>query len=135
MENTPFGRKQIAPRELCVQAGRAAAAICFAAYDDVALTVLTGLGVPEPERLTGPAVTLVADMRLRRLATDTPGTNGRRGGDETAGQPCGAVNTGPAIAATARLTCGACVVSSSGTPWKTGTGTFRCCCGGVVGIS
>ena len=76
--NTRFGHEEIAPLELYIQAGRDpglrdAAAECFAAYDQVALTVLRGLGVPSPERLAGPVVALIAGLQLRRLATGTTG--------------------------------------------------------------
>ncbi len=71
----------IAPLELYIQAGRdpslrPAAATCFAAYDELALTVLSALGVSSPERLTGPVVALVAGMQLRGLATGTAGSTG-----------------------------------------------------------
>jgi DNA-binding transcriptional regulator YbjK len=76
--HTRFGLEEIAPLELYIQAGRDpglrdVAAECFAAYDRVAVTVLTGLGVPEPQRLAGPVVALIAGMQLRRLATGTTG--------------------------------------------------------------
>ncbi len=76
--HTRFGHEEIAPLELYIQAGRDpglrdAAAECFAAYDRVALTVLRGLGVPEPHRLAGPVVALIAGLQLRRLATGTTG--------------------------------------------------------------
>jgi len=76
--HTRFGHEEIAPLELYLQAGRDpglrdAAAECFAAYDRIAVTVLSGLGVPEAERLAGPVVALLAGMQLRRLATGTTG--------------------------------------------------------------
>jgi len=75
------GREEIAPLELFLQAGRDsalrdAADACFAAYDQVALTVLSGLGVPDPGRLAGPVVAMIAGMQLRRLATGTTGETG-----------------------------------------------------------
>ena len=80
-ESITFGREEIAPLELFVHAGRDpalrdAAAECFAAYDEIARTVLSGLGVPDPDRLAGPAVALIAGLQLRRLATGTPGGTG-----------------------------------------------------------
>ncbi|MEU9132583.1 hypothetical protein AB0D08_31505 [Kitasatospora sp. NPDC048540] len=49
---------------------RDAAADCFAAYDQLAASILKALGVPEPERLAGPVVALVIGFRLRRVATN-----------------------------------------------------------------
>jgi DNA-binding transcriptional regulator YbjK len=79
--NTTFGREELAPLELYLHAGRDsqlrdAARECFAAYDQVAVTVLAGLGVPSPERLAGPVVALIAGLQLRRLATGTAGDTG-----------------------------------------------------------
>ncbi|MFC4853791.1 TetR/AcrR family transcriptional regulator [Actinophytocola glycyrrhizae] len=79
--DTRFGHEQIAPLELYLQAGRApsprdAAASCFEAYDRIAVTVLTRLGVPSPDRLAGPVVALLTGLQLRRLATDEPGATG-----------------------------------------------------------
>ncbi|HEU5476078.1 MAG TPA: TetR family transcriptional regulator [Actinophytocola sp.] len=80
-EGVPFGSERIASLELFVHAGRDpalrdAATACFAAYDQIALTVLSGLGVPEPHRLAGPVVALVAGIQLRRLATGSAGGTG-----------------------------------------------------------
>ena len=79
--HTRFGHEQIAPLELYIQAGRNpslrdAAAACFEAYDRIAMTVLTRLGVPSPDRLAGPVVALLTGLRLRGLATGEPGTTG-----------------------------------------------------------
>jgi AcrR family transcriptional regulator len=76
-----FGQAEIAPLELFLHAGRDpalrdAAGACFAAYDEVARTVLDGLGVVAPERLAGPVVALIAGMQLRRLATGSTGATG-----------------------------------------------------------
>jgi TetR/AcrR family transcriptional regulator, regulator of biofilm formation and stress response len=76
--HTRFGHEQIAPLELYIQAGRDpslrdAAAECFAAYDRLAVTVLRGLGLPDPERRAGPVVALLAGLQLRRLATGSTG--------------------------------------------------------------
>jgi DNA-binding transcriptional regulator YbjK len=76
--DTRFGHEQIAPLELYIQAGRDpalrdAAASCFEAYDRIAATVLTRLGVPSPDRLAGPVVALLTGLQLRRLATGEPG--------------------------------------------------------------
>lgn len=80
-ESITFGREEISPLELFLHAGRDAslrdaAGSCFAAYDEVALTVLSGLGVPDPERLAGPVVALIAGLQLRRLATGAAGGTG-----------------------------------------------------------
>jgi AcrR family transcriptional regulator len=80
-QSITFGREEIAPLELFLHAGRDpalrdAAGACFAAYDQVALTVLSGLGVPSPEKLAGPVVALIAGLQLRRLATGSPGGTG-----------------------------------------------------------
>jgi TetR/AcrR family transcriptional regulator, regulator of biofilm formation and stress response len=76
--NTRFGHEEIAPLELYIQAGRDpslrdAAAECFAAYDRIAASVLGALGRPDPERLAGPVVALIAGLQLRRLATGSTG--------------------------------------------------------------
>jgi len=80
-ESISFGREQIGAIELFVHAGRDEvlredAAYCWAAYDELARTVLTGLGVPDPEPLVGPVVALIAGLQLRRLATGAPGSTG-----------------------------------------------------------
>lgn len=80
-ESTTFGREQLAPLELYLHAGRdphlrEAASRCFAAYDAIAVTVLSRLGVPHPSRLAGPVVALIAGLQLRRLATGTTGETG-----------------------------------------------------------
>ncbi|MFE9566522.1 TetR/AcrR family transcriptional regulator [Streptomyces sp. NPDC006487] len=72
--DTAFDSEHIAPFELYIQAGRdpqlrAAAAECFAAYDQLAASILGALGVPDPERMAGPVVALVIGLQLRRLAT------------------------------------------------------------------
>ncbi|SER75876.1 TetR/AcrR family transcriptional regulator [Actinokineospora terrae] len=74
VENLP---SDLAPFELYLHAARDpslrdATSRCFAAYDALTLTILTALGVPSPEHLTGPVVALVAGMQLRHLATGTP---------------------------------------------------------------
>ncbi|MFF5213390.1 TetR/AcrR family transcriptional regulator [Streptosporangium sp. NPDC000396] len=74
---TPFDSRQIAPFELYIQAGRderlrTAAAQSFAAYDRLAARILTGLGVPDAERLASSAVALVFGLQLRSLATGLP---------------------------------------------------------------
>jgi TetR/AcrR family transcriptional regulator, regulator of biofilm formation and stress response len=74
---TAFDSTHIAPFELYVQAGRderlrAAAAECFGAYDRLAAQILTGLGVPDADRLASTAVALVFGLQLRRLATGAP---------------------------------------------------------------
>jgi AcrR family transcriptional regulator len=76
IEQLPFGTDEIAPHELYLQAGRDpglrdATQRCFAAYDELAETILEALGVPEPERLAPPVVALITGLQLRRLATGT----------------------------------------------------------------
>ncbi|WP_163509862.1 TetR/AcrR family transcriptional regulator [Fodinicola acaciae] len=78
LESMTFGREDIAPLELFLQAGRdhdlrGAAARCFEAYERLAVTVLTALDMPDPERLAGPVVALIAGLQLRRLATGEVG--------------------------------------------------------------
>jgi DNA-binding transcriptional regulator YbjK len=79
IEQLPFGTDEIAPHELYLQAGRDpalrdATQRCFAAYDELATTILRALGVPEPTRLAAPVVALIAGLQLRRLATGTQTT-------------------------------------------------------------
>ncbi|TSE00180.1 TetR family transcriptional regulator [Skermania sp. ID1734] len=74
-----FTEGQFATFELYLQAGRDpelrdAAARCFAAYDDLAATVLGALGVPEPERRATAVVAAVTGAQLRRLATGSDPT-------------------------------------------------------------
>ncbi|MCD0486476.1 TetR family transcriptional regulator [Streptacidiphilus sp. ASG 303] len=69
-----FDSERIAPFELYIQAGRdpqlrEAAAECFAAYDRLAASILSALGVPDAERAAGAVVALVTGLQLRRLAT------------------------------------------------------------------
>lgn len=76
VESTAFGSEEIAPLELFIQAGRDpslrdAASTCFAAYDALAGSILSALGLPA--RLAGPVVALIAGLQLRRLATGEPG--------------------------------------------------------------
>ncbi len=71
---TGFDSTHLAPFELYVQAGRdpalrEAAAECFAAYDRLAASVLTALGVPDAEEAASTVVALVFGMQMRRLAT------------------------------------------------------------------
>lgn len=78
VESTSFGSEQLAPLELYIHAGRDpalrdAAATCFTAYDALATTILSALGVPDPARMAGPVVALIAGLQLRRLATGAPG--------------------------------------------------------------
>jgi DNA-binding transcriptional regulator YbjK len=72
--STGFDSEQIAPFELYIQAGRdpqlrEAARDCFAAYDRLAASILTALGVPDAERLASTLVAVVVGLQLRRLAT------------------------------------------------------------------
>jgi TetR/AcrR family transcriptional regulator, regulator of biofilm formation and stress response len=80
-ESITFGPEEIGALELFVHAGRNEAlredaAYCWSAYDTVARTVLSGLGVSDPEPLIGPVVALIAGLQLRRLATGGPGSTG-----------------------------------------------------------
>ncbi|MCA1006623.1 TetR family transcriptional regulator [Rhodococcus hoagii] len=73
-----FSAEQIAPFELYIQAGRDpalrdAATACFAAYDELTTTILTALGVPNPESLAPTLVAAIAGLQLRRLATGDSG--------------------------------------------------------------
>ncbi|WP_240686902.1 TetR/AcrR family transcriptional regulator [Amycolatopsis suaedae] len=77
IEQLPFGTNEIAALELYLHAGRdgglrESARRCFAGYDELATTVLTALGVPEPERTATQVVALIVGMQLRRLATGEP---------------------------------------------------------------
>ncbi|MFF5986052.1 TetR/AcrR family transcriptional regulator [Prauserella flavalba] len=77
LEAMPMSIDEIASLELYLQAGRDpelrdAAGRCFAAYDELTVTILRALGVPGPERLAGPVVALIAGLQLRRLATGAP---------------------------------------------------------------
>jgi DNA-binding transcriptional regulator YbjK len=76
IEQMSMGTYEIAPLELYLQAGRDpelrdSTRRCFAAYDELATTILSALGVPEPGRLAEAAVALIAGLQLRRLATGT----------------------------------------------------------------
>ncbi|UUN30180.1 TetR/AcrR family transcriptional regulator [Streptomyces sp. FIT100] len=76
-DGTAFDSAHIAPFELYIQAGRderlrPAAAECFAAYDRLAVQILTALGVPDAQRLAATTVALVTGLQLRRLATGSP---------------------------------------------------------------
>ncbi|ASR33905.1 TetR family transcriptional regulator [Prauserella marina] len=80
LEGLPMTIDEIASLELYLQGGRDpglrdVTARCFAAYDELALTILRTLGVGEPERLVGPVVALIGGLQLRRLATgEAPAT-------------------------------------------------------------
>ncbi|GAA1980661.1 TetR/AcrR family transcriptional regulator [Amycolatopsis minnesotensis] len=76
LERMTFGTDEIAPLELYLQAGRDpdlrdATQRCFAAYDELALTVLRALNVAEPQHIAPAVVALIAGLQLRRLATGT----------------------------------------------------------------
>ncbi len=73
-----FSAERIAPFELYIQAGRdpalqAAATACFAAYDELTVTILTALGIPDPQSLAATLVAVIAGLQLRRLATGDGG--------------------------------------------------------------
>lgn len=76
-EDLSFSAERIAPFELYIQAGRdpalrAAAARCWAAYDALTVTILTELGVPQPESIAPTLVATITGLQLRRLATGAP---------------------------------------------------------------
>ncbi|MFD6674007.1 TetR/AcrR family transcriptional regulator [Rhodococcus zopfii] len=73
-EDLSFSAERIAPFELYVQAGRdpelrAAADRCWAAYDELTVTILTELGLPNPEAIAPTLVATIAGLQLRRLST------------------------------------------------------------------
>ncbi|KOX22979.1 TetR family transcriptional regulator [Saccharothrix sp. NRRL B-16348] len=66
--------ERIAPYELYLHAGRdpelrAAAAECFAAYDELAATVLSAIGVKDADQVASAVVAMVMGLKLRALAT------------------------------------------------------------------
>jgi TetR/AcrR family transcriptional regulator, regulator of biofilm formation and stress response len=70
-------REVLAQLELYLHASRdpalrEVAARAYAAYDRAARTVLTALGVPDPEPLVPAVIALVDGFELRRLALDAP---------------------------------------------------------------
>lgn len=69
-----FSAERIAPFELYIQAGRDhtlrdAAAECFAAYDELTVTILTALGIPDAGSIAPTLVATIAGLQLRRWAT------------------------------------------------------------------
>lgn len=69
-----FSAERIAPFELYVQAGRdpelrAAADECWSAYDALARTILTELGIPHADAIAPTLVSTIAGLQLRRLST------------------------------------------------------------------
>ena len=69
-----FSAERIAPFEMYIAAGRdhelhEVAVECFAAYDDLTVTILTALGVPDPESIASTLVAVITGLQLRRLAT------------------------------------------------------------------
>ncbi|WP_064063052.1 TetR/AcrR family transcriptional regulator [Rhodococcus gordoniae] len=71
-----FTAERIAPFELYVQAGRddelrQVAARCWRAYDMLAVSVLSALGVPRPETIAPTVVATITGLQLRRLSTGT----------------------------------------------------------------
>ena len=80
-ESITFGPEEIGAFELFLHAGRdealrEGAANCWDAYDQVAETVLSGLGIEDPEPLVGPVVALITGLQLRRLSSGTSGSTG-----------------------------------------------------------
>jgi len=76
LEQLSLGNNEIAPIELYLHAGRnpglrEATTRCFAAYDELASTILHALGLHDPDRLVEPVVALLTGLQLRRLATGT----------------------------------------------------------------
>ncbi|NLE78714.1 MAG: TetR family transcriptional regulator [Rhodococcus sp.] len=73
-EDLSFSAERIAPFELYVQAGRdpqlrEVADRCWTAYDDLTVTILTELGLPDPEAVAPTLVATIAGLQLRRLST------------------------------------------------------------------
>ncbi|WP_072688492.1 TetR/AcrR family transcriptional regulator [Rhodococcus marinonascens] len=73
-----FSAERIAPFELYIQAGRdhelrEAAAECFTAYDELAVTILNTLGVPDAAAIAPTIVATITGLQLRRLATGSGG--------------------------------------------------------------
>ncbi|WP_447004450.1 TetR/AcrR family transcriptional regulator [Saccharothrix isguenensis] len=73
-EATRTDSERLAPYELYLHAGRdpelrAAAAECFAAYDRLAATVLTSIGVKDADQVASAVVGMVMGLKLRALAT------------------------------------------------------------------
>ncbi|MEU5843248.1 TetR family transcriptional regulator [Rhodococcus sp. NPDC047139] len=71
-----FTAERIAPFELYVQAGRdpelrQVAERCWRAYDTLAVSVLSALGVRHPEALAPTIVATITGLQLRRLSTGT----------------------------------------------------------------
>ncbi|MGC0364668.1 DNA-binding transcriptional regulator YbjK [Rhodococcus sp. 27YEA15] len=69
-----FSAERIAPFEMYIAAGRdhelhKVATECFAAYDHLTVTILTALGVPDPELSAPTLVAIITGLQLRRLAT------------------------------------------------------------------
>lgn len=69
-----FTEGQFASFELYLHAGRdaslqSAAAACFAAYDQLTVTILEALGVPGAAELAPTLVATITGLQLRRLAT------------------------------------------------------------------
>jgi DNA-binding transcriptional regulator YbjK len=76
-----MGPEEVGVYEVYVHSARdpelhEAALRCFDAYDRVATTTLTLLGIPSPERVARHVVALVAGAQLRRLATGAPDASG-----------------------------------------------------------
>lgn len=73
-QDIAFVVERIAPFEMFIAAGRdhelhEIAAECFAAYDTLAVAVLTALGVSDPEPVASYLVAMIVGLQLRRLAT------------------------------------------------------------------
>ena len=71
-----FTAERIAPFELYVQAGRdeelrRVAERCWRAYDALTVSVLSALGVPDPETIAPTVVATITGLQLRRLSTGT----------------------------------------------------------------
>ncbi|UPK64989.1 TetR family transcriptional regulator [Rhodococcus pyridinivorans] len=71
-----FTAERIAPFELYVQAGRdeelrRVAERCWRAYDALTVSVLSALGVPDPEAIAPTVVATITGLQLRRLSTGT----------------------------------------------------------------
>lgn len=75
-----FSAERIAPFEMFIAAGRdhelhQVAGACFAAYDNLAATILAALGAPDPLTVAPALVAVIAGIQLRQLATGIDNPN------------------------------------------------------------
>ncbi len=74
LESMVFGATDVAVLEVYLHAARQpdlqpATSRCWAAYDEVAITMLRAIGAEAPEAMAPQVVALIAGMQLRRMAT------------------------------------------------------------------